>query len=562
MASKTVSFAYTAGTAIVSQNPGPTGATGPTGVTGPTGQGAYTLTSANFVQPAVNSTVSVQVEANNTWVVGGEIVYLNNGGYYLVVGAPPDLTHIVLKNLGYTGNASPGTTIDFPTGITPAGIIGATGATGSTGSTGPSGGPTGPTGPTGATGATGAAGSQSTIAFQPGGTAHGNVVTTETALVTAIAAVDGPVTVFCDFSLVEGGDYAFTTVGSLNLGQQTTLTDGFMEYSLEFANGTTLPYMISGLAGSLGLTVTQSQTVCTLSAYAYTNIFDYASVSTSGGLLVNSTTNLWNVNAYGQAQYQGDGLTSGQVLVTVNDTASVSGNSPPANLFVHVSSTTHNVEETYYPCVEVETIFVDQYGTGTSTISASQSGFAYLLEAGKLYYSDSANWIPVTGGTGGTGATGPTGSTGATGSTGPTGPTGATGSTGPAGVLNAGNHTSNGVVLTDSYQSLGSVTATVGSDGQIIVACSSHYDITSTSFAGIQYQILVNGTPISGGPDVIEITGSQTVQGVWSRTVLLNTLSPGTHTISFQCQLTAGTANTGSASGGTGYPDQILVFSA
>jgi hypothetical protein len=126
----------------------------------PTG---YTLTTANFVMPAVGNTVDVQVQASN-WMVGSQTLYINNAGYFMVVSVP-DSTDAILQNLGYEGNASPGATINYPTGVGPAGGIGVTGATGATGPTGPAGGPTGPTGPTGPVGSTGATGSTGSTGY-------------------------------------------------------------------------------------------------------------------------------------------------------------------------------------------------------------------------------------------------------------------------------------------------------------------------------------------------------------------------------------------------------------
>lgn len=107
-------------------------------------QTGYTLTTQNFVQPAIGNSVDIQVQSSN-WMVGTQIVYIDNAGYF-EVSSVPDSTDAVLINLGYAGNATPGTTIAFPVGVGPGGIQGATGPTG------PSGGPTGPTGATGPNG--------------------------------------------------------------------------------------------------------------------------------------------------------------------------------------------------------------------------------------------------------------------------------------------------------------------------------------------------------------------------------------------------------------------------
>jgi hypothetical protein len=70
----------------------------------------------------------------------------------------------------------------------------------------------------GASGATGGTGSTSIlpVTFQPGGTAHPNVFTTESSLNTALAASFGPQTVFVDLSAA-GGSYVVS--GNLDLGE-------------------------------------------------------------------------------------------------------------------------------------------------------------------------------------------------------------------------------------------------------------------------------------------------------------------------------------------------------
>jgi hypothetical protein len=111
---------------------GATGSTGPTGPTGATGSNAYTTTSSSFTQPASAATVSVQV-GDTSWMAVGEYLYVENGGYY-TVSSITDSTHVVVTNLGYTGNASPGATVASSSKVSPGGIQGATGATGPSGS--------------------------------------------------------------------------------------------------------------------------------------------------------------------------------------------------------------------------------------------------------------------------------------------------------------------------------------------------------------------------------------------------------------------------------------------
>jgi len=112
--------------------PGPVGPAGPAGTPGIDGVDAFTLTTAQFVQPAVSDFVTVSVE-NSMWIASGQIVYVQNGGYYSVVSAPSSVS-VTLFNLGYTGNAAPTSIIAATSKMSPGGLIGPTGATGPAGS--------------------------------------------------------------------------------------------------------------------------------------------------------------------------------------------------------------------------------------------------------------------------------------------------------------------------------------------------------------------------------------------------------------------------------------------
>lgn len=105
----------------------------PAGVIGPQGAGgaglnAFTTLISNFIQPAVSSNVTIVV-GTTAWMVAGQVIYIAGGGYYTVFSIT-DLTHAVVTNLGYAGNASVGATVvgSGTQGIGPAGVIGSTGA--------------------------------------------------------------------------------------------------------------------------------------------------------------------------------------------------------------------------------------------------------------------------------------------------------------------------------------------------------------------------------------------------------------------------------------------------
>jgi hypothetical protein len=109
---------------------GPTGPQGATGVTGAPGINAYSTT-AGFTQPAVGTTVAIQVPSGY-WMQVGQYVFIPSGGYYTVAsGSAPTFS---IQNLGYSG-------INIPVGsavsaafVSPGGVAGATGPAGSGGS--------------------------------------------------------------------------------------------------------------------------------------------------------------------------------------------------------------------------------------------------------------------------------------------------------------------------------------------------------------------------------------------------------------------------------------------
>jgi hypothetical protein len=137
------------------------------GSAGPAGLNAFTITEFNFTVPAINGTETIAV-LNSQWMQPGQPIFISSAGYYEVQ-LTPTLQSVVIKNLGYTGNAAPGSTILAGVGVSPSGRIGlqgpagATGASGNQGATGVAGatgvsGPSGATGPSGAVGTTGPVG--------------------------------------------------------------------------------------------------------------------------------------------------------------------------------------------------------------------------------------------------------------------------------------------------------------------------------------------------------------------------------------------------------------------
>ena len=113
----------------------PAGATGGTGSQGNNGINAFTTLTDDFVQPAINDDVIINV-VNNSWVALGEIIYIGPGiggtplpgGFYQVINTT-STTQITVVNLGWT---IPGTTFasqgqavgTVGTTVTPSGTIG------------------------------------------------------------------------------------------------------------------------------------------------------------------------------------------------------------------------------------------------------------------------------------------------------------------------------------------------------------------------------------------------------------------------------------------------------
>ena len=98
---------------------------------------SFTSITGTFTQPSVSGNTASLTVGNSSWMVVGQIVFVTTGGYYTVA-SKADTTHVVLTNLGYTGNTAPASTGNGGT-ISPGGVQGATGATGATGAAGANG---------------------------------------------------------------------------------------------------------------------------------------------------------------------------------------------------------------------------------------------------------------------------------------------------------------------------------------------------------------------------------------------------------------------------------------
>lgn len=108
--------------------PGSPGATGAAGTNGIDGIDAVTHLTSGFTMPAVSGNVTVQV-ADSLWMVAGQKIFIAGAGYFDFVSSTSS-TNATFTNLGYTGNAAPGTAIAALGKVSPGGVKGADGADG------------------------------------------------------------------------------------------------------------------------------------------------------------------------------------------------------------------------------------------------------------------------------------------------------------------------------------------------------------------------------------------------------------------------------------------------
>lgn len=90
-------------------------------VPGPAGENAFSLTTLQFTQPASGANVVLTLN-HDGWVVPGQTIFVQGGGYYLVVSVSG--LSVTVTNTGNTGNAAPGTVIAAASEVSPGGIGG------------------------------------------------------------------------------------------------------------------------------------------------------------------------------------------------------------------------------------------------------------------------------------------------------------------------------------------------------------------------------------------------------------------------------------------------------
>jgi len=106
---------------------------------GVNGKNIWTVTTGNFTQPLAGNNVTISVSStqqlSNQGFGIGQVLFIENGGYYEVVSIN-SLTSITVQNLGYTGNAAPASNIPSGSKVSPGGLIGQTGPAGAPGTGG------------------------------------------------------------------------------------------------------------------------------------------------------------------------------------------------------------------------------------------------------------------------------------------------------------------------------------------------------------------------------------------------------------------------------------------
>lgn len=238
-------------------------------------------------------------------------------------------------------------------------------------------------------------GNTSFFVFQPGGTAGGNVYTDESTLATAIGDGYGN-TIFFDLSVV-GGSYAFTTVGSLNLGQSTIWTDGFNYSSLTFANGTTIPYAPIRIEGTISISITQNTTVYTAASGLILTIYDFTSLSSTDGYFIDPSGNDLYTIMYGDSVIIGSPgyVFAGTTFFYLFDSAYLGPQASSGPLEVETFSPAVTVDSSFYTNFGTH-LYIDSTGTAVAQAPPDQSVNAYIFQLGQIYYSNGSVWTPIT----------------------------------------------------------------------------------------------------------------------------------------------------------------------
>jgi collagen type VII alpha len=267
---------------------GVTGATGPTGpqgsqgspgvtgATGPNGINAYS-TSIGFSQPAVGTTVPVQVQSGY-WMQVGQHVFIGSGGSYQVAsGSAPTF---YLLNLGYSGVNIPVGSLVATGSVSPDGVAGPTGVTG-------------PTGPAGATGTFFSSSATSTWAGPTGIVSNGFLLSTITTSavptsvmyyypVLANSVSDVSVTILATNGMVSSGAYQQGLRGVYGM---TGVSGPVVAIQGAYTTSQAFPLAASGWNGNIIATGQAIGLVVSTPTLTYTGTIIYTGTVKWAGLL-------------------------------------------------------------------------------------------------------------------------------------------------------------------------------------------------------------------------------------------------------------------------------------
>jgi hypothetical protein len=99
--------------------PGPQGDAGTNGTDGTNGVNAFTITTEDFVVPAIGNTVTIDV-ADSSWMVVWQNLFIGEAGYFEVATIPSSTT-VEIRYLDYEFNLYAGDSIPTGTGVSPGG---------------------------------------------------------------------------------------------------------------------------------------------------------------------------------------------------------------------------------------------------------------------------------------------------------------------------------------------------------------------------------------------------------------------------------------------------------
>jgi hypothetical protein len=106
-------------TTATTGSPGAPGAAGADGADGSDGLNAFTITTEDFVVPAIGANVTITVD-DSVWAVPGQNVFVEGAGYFEVV-SKPSITTMQLEYLDYEGNTHATDNISAGAQVSPSG---------------------------------------------------------------------------------------------------------------------------------------------------------------------------------------------------------------------------------------------------------------------------------------------------------------------------------------------------------------------------------------------------------------------------------------------------------